>query len=85
MRMQLRTILALAAVLGMGLSQTVRADVTAGFDFFCDASQDTDGDQYWEDLVAGNPSGLGLRLDDSPAVARVSVSGSVTPFKVCKA
>ncbi len=45
--------------------------VTPGFDFYVDAAQDTDGNAYWEDLVPGNPSGLGLLLDDSPAVSRV--------------
>ena len=45
---------------------------TAGADFLVDAGQDTDGDNYWEDLVG--TSGLGLLLDTGNGVARASVS-----------
>ena len=42
-----------------------------GYDFHVDASQDADGDSRWEDLTVGNPTGLELLLDSSPAVNRV--------------
>jgi len=45
---------------------------TPGADFMTDASEDTDGDNRWEDVVLGNPSGLDFELDDSPAVTRVT-------------
>jgi autotransporter-associated beta strand protein len=50
--------------------------VTPGYDFFVDASADTDADQAWEDLTPWNPSGLELLLSDTPAVTRVAVSSS---------
>ena len=53
---------------------------TAGADFYVDASEDTDGDQVWEDLTPGNPTGHEILLDSSPAVTRVAVSGSIMPF-----
>ncbi len=68
------------AALVLGAALAGRAEVTAGFDFFVDAGQDTDGDRYWEDLTAGNPTGFDLLLDDSPLVNRVAVSGSSTSF-----
>ncbi len=58
----------------------VLAVPTPGFDFLCDASQDDGSNNRWEDLVAGNPSGLELLLDDSPAVSRVPISVSNTFF-----
>ena len=45
------------------------AEVTSGFDFLADASQDDGSNNRWED-VTGN-SGLELLLDDDPAVTRV--------------
>jgi hypothetical protein len=51
------------------------AIVTPGYDFYTDASLDTDGNARWEDLTTGNPSGFEFQLDDSPAVTRVA-SGS---------
>ena len=66
---------ACVAVAGLALAASpAHADVTPGFDFYVDARQDTDGDLEGEDLVAGNPSGLALRLDDSPAVTRVTTT-----------
>ncbi len=41
-------------------------------DFEVDAGQDTDGDSRWENLVAGNPSGVDFELDNSSAVTRVT-------------
>lgn len=58
--------------LGAGLGSTQAATIS----FEVDASQDTDGDSRWEDLVAGNPSGFDLELDSG--VTRVS-SGSSFP------
>ena len=75
-----KSLFAWATVIGLFAAVTGRAEVTPGFDFFVDAGQDTDGDQYWEDLTAGNPTGSDLLLDDAPAIARVSVSGSSTQF-----
>ncbi|BCX47539.1 hypothetical protein HAHE_14470 [Haloferula helveola] len=46
--------------------------------FSVDAGTDTDGDEFWEDIASGNPSGLGLLLDDSPAVTREVIVGSGT-------
>ena len=46
--------------------------------FSVDAGTDTDGDEFWEDIASGNPSGLGLLLDDSPAVVREVILGSNT-------
>lgn len=56
------------------------SSVTVGADFQVDASADTDGDQRWEDLTPGNPTGHEILLDSSPAVTRVAVSGSIMPF-----
>ena len=61
-----------AAMLTMGLGASALGQVTAGADFEVDAGLDTDGDQFWEDITPGNPSGFGLLLDDSPAVTRVT-------------
>jgi len=74
-----KCVVALSAVAmfsGLVSLSALAVEVTPGFDFFVDASQDTDGDQYWEDLTVGNPTGFELRLDDSPAVTRVTVSST---------
>ena len=46
--------------------------LTPGVTFAVDATEDTDGDNRWEDVVLGNPSGLDFELDNSPAVSRVT-------------
>ena len=53
-----------------------RSAATPGYDFLADANQDVDADSVWEDLALGNPSGIELLLDDTPAVSRTSVSSS---------
>ena len=56
----------------------VFAEVTPGFGFLADASQDGDGNNRWEDLTG--ISGVELLLDDDPAVVRVPVTLSSTQF-----
>ena len=41
------------------------AEVTPGFDFHVNAGSADDTSEFWNDLVAGNPSGAGLRIDQS--------------------
>lgn len=58
----------------------VLAVPTAGFDFLVDAAEAEDEDEYWNDLVEENPTGLGLRVDKSAGneVTRQAVTGSNT-------
>lgn len=67
---------ALGAICLVGSALVCRADVTPGVDLEFNAARDADGDEYWEDTVTDNPSGLGLLLDSSPAVNRVAVNTS---------
>ena len=69
LKMSVSCIAAATAILIMPM---LNIQVTAGYDYFVDAGQDTDADLEWKDLTAGNPSGFGLLIDDSPAVNRVA-------------
>lgn len=58
----------------------VTAEPTPGFGIYFNAAQADDVSEYWNDLVAGNPTGLGLLLDkaETGPVNRVPVTGSNT-------
>ena len=52
------------------------AAVTAGYGFYVDASLDTDGDDRWEDLTVGNPTGQEFLLDLTSANPVTRVTGT---------
>jgi hypothetical protein len=58
----------------------VSAVPTPGFGLYLNAAVADDVSEYWNDLVSGNPTGLGLRVDKAgtQAVNRVAVTGSST-------
>ena len=67
-----------------GMAETTVAipvgDATPGFGFFVDAAEADDASEHWHDLVPGNPTGFGLRLDKSEGneVTRHALTDSVT-------
>jgi hypothetical protein len=69
------TVAVTTAVIAASISLS-HAAVTAGYGFYVDASLDTDGDDRWEDVTAGNPTGQEFLLDVLSANPVTRVTGT---------